>query len=120
MNTPASSGRARTATIRRLSPPSGAASYFDARLDAPGFRLVFLTRAPGSFEAARAERLKVSGNPAQYEDLRVFIEEQERMRRLVGESRLPRLEGDISDHDMGQACERIADGLEATGGLRAR
>ena len=39
------------------------------------------------------------------------------MQRLVGESRLPRLELDISDNDIPQAVEKIADWLEATGGL---
>ena len=34
-----------------------------------GFRLVLCTRAPGSFEAARERRLKVSGNARQYDDL---------------------------------------------------
>jgi hypothetical protein len=41
-----------------------------------GFRLVFCTRAPDSFEVARNERLKVSGNPPQYNDLQGFVEEQ--------------------------------------------
>src|SRR5439155_14411030 len=35
----------------------------EERLAALGFHLVFCTRTPESFEAARAERLKVSGNP---------------------------------------------------------
>jgi hypothetical protein len=95
-------------------------SWLEARLDALGFRLVLLTRAPDSFEAARAKRLKVSGNPSQYDNLQAFIEEQELIRRLVRESRLPRLELDISDNDVGQTCERIADWLEATGGLWAQ
>ncbi len=39
------------------------------------------------------------------------------MRRLVGESRLPALELDISDNDIPRAVERIADWMEASGGL---
>ncbi len=39
------------------------------------------------------------------------------MKRLVGESMLPRLELDISDNDIPLAVEKIADWLEATGGL---
>ena len=35
------------------------------------------TRSPDSFAAARAKRLKVSGNPSQYDDLGVFVREQE-------------------------------------------
>ncbi|MGD0612828.1 MAG: hypothetical protein ABSB41_15100 [Anaerolineales bacterium] len=91
--------------------------WLEERLDALGFHLVFLTRTPASFPAARAERLKVSGNPAQYDNLQVFIEEQEQMRRLVGESRLPTLELDISDSDVAHACDQIADWMESSGGL---
>jgi hypothetical protein len=39
------------------------------------------------------------------------------MQRLVRESRLPRLELDISDNDILSAMERIADWMEASGGL---
>jgi hypothetical protein len=94
--------------------------WLEERLNALGFRLVFCTRTPESFEAARAERLKVSGNPGQYNDLQVFVEEQELMRRLAGESILPRFEVDISDNNVTGAVERIADWLEQTGGLWAR
>lgn len=91
--------------------------WLEERLDALGFHLVFLTRTRTSFAAARAERLKVSGNPAQYDNLQGFIEEQELMRRLVGDSRLPTLELDISDSDVSHVCDQIADWMESTGGL---
>jgi hypothetical protein len=39
------------------------------------------------------------------------------MQRLVRESRLPRLELDISDNDIPKAVGKIADWMEATGGL---
>ncbi len=94
--------------------------WLEERLCALGFRLVFCTRTPQSFQAARTERLKVSGNPSQYNDLQAFIAEQELMRRLVGESMLPRLDVDISDNDVLGAVERIADWMEQTGGLWAR
>ena len=81
------------------------------------FRLVLLTRSPESFEAARAERLKVSGNPSQYDDLDLFIKEQVLIRRLAAESILPRLELDVSDNNIPAAVEKIADWMEATGGL---
>ena len=42
------------------------------------------------------------------------------MRREVRRSLLPSLEVDLSDDDVGGACERIADWLEATGGLTLR
>jgi hypothetical protein len=95
-------------------------SWLEQRLNALGFHLVFCTRTPESFEGARQERLKVSGNPAQYDDLQPLIDDQQLMRRLVGESSLPTLELDVSDNDILGAADRIADWLEGTGGLWAR
>ena len=91
--------------------------WLEERLVAVGFRLLLCTRTPASFGAARAERLTVSGNPSQYDDLEIFIREQELLRRLAAESRLPILEVDISDDDIPAAAERISDWLEQTGGL---
>ena len=82
-----------------------------------GFHLVFVTRTPESFLDARIERLKVSGNPSQYDDLTIFIQEQELLDKLISESVLPTLELDISDDDVPAAADRIADWLEETGGL---
>lgn len=93
--------------------------WLEARLAPLGFHLVFCTRSPESFAAARAERLKVSGNPSQYDDLQRFREEQKLLRRLVSESILPTLELDVSDNDVAGAADRIADWLEETGGLYA-
>ncbi|MCK5313586.1 MAG: hypothetical protein KAJ53_00620 [Anaerolineales bacterium] len=94
-------------------------TWLEQRLKPLGFHLVFVTRSPESFEAARAERLKVSGNPGQYDDLQVFVDEQKLMRQLVGESTLPTLTLDISDNDLNKATDQIADWLETTGGLWA-
>jgi hypothetical protein len=91
--------------------------WLEDRLRPLGFRLVFCTRTPESFEAARAERLKVSGNPAQYDDLKVFIEEQEFMRKLISASTLATFTVDVSDNNIPKAVENIADWLEQTGGL---
>jgi len=91
--------------------------WLEDRLLPLGFRLVFCTRSPESFEAARAERLKVSGNPSQYDDLSIFIEEQALLRELVAASRLPTFELDLSTNEVPGAVERIADWLEQTGGL---
>jgi hypothetical protein len=91
--------------------------WLEERLLSLGFRMVFCTRTPGSFEAARQERLKVSGNPSQYDDLGRFVDEQELMRRLTGESILPVYELDVSHGDVGRAADEIADWLERTGGL---
>ena len=91
--------------------------WLEDRLLSLDFRLVFCTRTPESFEAARIERLKVSGNPAQYDDLQVFIEEQELLRGLIEKSALSTLTVDVSDNDVSAAVEKIADWLEQTSGL---
>lgn len=95
-------------------------AWLEERLLPLDFHLVLCVRRPESFAAARAERLLVSGNPGQYDDLDVFVREQEIFRRLVGESRLPHLEVDLSEDDIPGACERIAEWMTATGGLWAR
>jgi len=94
-------------------------SWLEARLRPLGFRHVLCVRRPETFEAAREERLRVSGKPDQYADLEPFRREQELFRRLVRESSLPHLEVDVSDGDVGAAADRIAAWLEATGGLTA-
>ena len=91
--------------------------WLEERLLPLGFRLVLCTRSPESFTRAREERLKVSGNPGQYDNLEPFVAEQEDMRFEVGRSLLPSLEIDVSDDDVGGATDRIAAWLEATGGL---
>ncbi len=91
--------------------------WLEERLLPLGFRLVYCHRSPESFAAARAERLKVSGNPSQYDDLDRFVREQQRLEALVEASRLPKLRLDLSDNHVPGAVERIADWLEATGGL---
>jgi glutamate racemase len=78
---------------------------------------VYCTRTPDSFQATRAERFKVSGKPDQYDDLDVFVREQELMNELVASSSLKTLTLDISDNDVLAAVERIANWLKETGGL---
>jgi hypothetical protein len=94
--------------------------WLEQRLKAIGFHLVFLTRTPESFAQAREERLKVSANPSQYDDLQLFIDEQEQMRGLVAQSILPTLEVDISNSDIEGGATKIADWLESTGGLYSK
>ncbi len=94
-------------------------AWLEAMLLPLGFRHVLCTRSADTFAAARKERLAVSGNPSQYDDLDAFIAEQDLFRRLVGESRLPWAEIDVSDGNVGAAADRIADWLEASGGLYA-
>jgi hypothetical protein len=91
--------------------------WMEERLHKLGFHLVFCTRKPESFAEARNERLKVSGNPSQYDDLQKFIDEQAMFRNAICKSILPTLELDISDNDIAQAVEKIADWMESTGGL---
>lgn len=91
--------------------------WLEDRLAALNFRLVFCTRRAETFAAARAERLKVSGNPRQYDELEPFAQEQERIRALVAESRLRTLEIDVSDGRIARICDEVADWLAATGGL---
>jgi hypothetical protein len=93
--------------------------WLEERLYPLGFRLVLCVRRPETFEAARRERLEVSGNPRQYDDLRPFLEEQEAFRAVVAASRLAALTLDVSDGDVSAAATRIVDWLEATGGLHA-
>lgn len=92
----------------------------EERLHKLGFHLVLCTRSEYSFAAARAERVKVSGKPSQYDDLSIFIREQELMRKLASESILPKLELDISDNDVPAAGDHIADWMTGTGGLWAK
>ena len=93
--------------------------WLERRLRAVGFRLVLCTRRPSSFAAARRRRLQISGKPSQYDDLEVFIGEQEQFRAVAESCGLEWLEIDVSDDDVGAAAERIADWLETTGGLTA-
>ena len=91
--------------------------WLEERLLPLNFRIVLLSRSPESFASARAERLKVSGNPSQYDDLSLFVQEQELICRLADESILPKLVIDISDNNIDSAVECIADWMETTGGL---
>jgi hypothetical protein len=94
--------------------------WVDRGLAKLGFRLVLCTRDPGSFAAARRRRLRVSGNPRQYDDLEAFVEEQKLLRRFAKQSRLPTLELDMSDNDVTRAADEVATWLERTGGLYQR
>jgi len=93
--------------------------WLEDRLKKLDFRLIFLSRSEESFESALKKRLQVSGNPAQYKDLNVFIDEQETFRKLIQKSTLRKYEVDISDNQVDQAVGKIADWLEETGGLWA-
>ena len=91
--------------------------WLEEELQPLGFRIIHCVRRPESFADARRARLEISGKPEQYDDLEVFVREQELLRELVAESTLPALELDVSDGDVGAAADRVAAWLEATGGL---
>lgn len=93
--------------------------WLETRLKKLDFRLIFVTRSANSFASALHDRLQVSGNPAQYQDLSVFINEQETYRDLINNSALMTLKVDISDNQVEHAVNQIADWLESTGGLWA-
>jgi hypothetical protein len=94
-----------------------ALDWLDEGLARLNFRLVLLVRQPESFAAAREERIKVSGNPGQYDELSPFIEEQESFRKLARSSRIPFLELDVTGRDTRDLAGSIADWLEESGGL---
>ncbi len=64
-------------------------------------------------------RLKISSNPSQYDDLTLFIREQEVVQELVKKSVIPSLRVDVTDYSLDKQVDYIADWLEATGGLNA-
>jgi hypothetical protein len=92
-------------------------AWLEDRLIPLRFVVVNCRRSPDSFAAAREERLKVSGNPGQYDDLGRFVREQERFREAYSRSRLPRLDLDVSDGDLARAADRVADWMDAEGYL---
>lgn len=94
--------------------------WLEERLAALGFHLIFCYRAPETFEQARRERMKVSGKPSQYDDLSLFLREQDVMQTLVEESLLPKKTLDVSHNDVAAASDEVADWLESNGGLYAR
>jgi hypothetical protein len=91
--------------------------WLEDRLRPLGFRIVFCTRTPESFASAREERLKVSGKPSQYDNLQVFVEEQQLLDELISRSTLPVHRVDVSDNSISAAVGSIADWMETTGVL---
>jgi len=91
--------------------------WLEEKLSLLGFRLIFCTRTPESFQSAKEERLKVSGNPGQYDNLNLFIDEQNIMREIIAKSILPVYEVDVSDNNVNSAVEKIASWMELNGGL---
>jgi hypothetical protein len=86
--------------------------WLEERMLPLGFCIVFCTRTEDSFEKAREERIKVSGKPSQYDDLDIFIREQEEFRKAISQSILPHFEIDMSNDTVDSVCDKIADYLE--------
>jgi hypothetical protein len=93
--------------------------WLEERLIRLGFRLVFCWREPNSFEEARRRRLKISSNPSQYNDLKIFLREQEVLQELIDRSLLPKMVVDVTGKTIAESVTQVADWLEATGGLTA-
>lgn len=102
---------------QRLNGLSFETEWIEERLALLGFHLVLCVRSEASFAAARERRLKVSGNPSQYDDLSPFYEEQAAMRAVAERSILPTLVLDVSDDDIAGAADRVVAYLEGNGGL---
>jgi len=92
-------------------------TWLEQRLNKLNFRLIYCYRTPESFAAAKTERLKVSGNPSQYNDLNLFIEEQQILNDIIEKSTLPVHKVDMSTNDVPGAANNIAQYLEESGGL---
>jgi hypothetical protein len=94
-------------------------AWLEERLLPLGFHVVLCTRRPKTFARAREDRLRISGNPGQYDDLAAFLDEQDLFREACAASALPVLELDMTDPDLAGACDRVADWMSETGGLWA-
>jgi hypothetical protein len=92
-------------------------SWLEKRLKALNFFMVHTVRAADTFDKARADRLVYSENRHRYIDLQKFVDEQNVLRDLMGGSRLPVLEVDVSDDDIERVANEILDWVEAAGGF---
>jgi hypothetical protein len=88
-------------------------SWVDERLAALSFVLVHLRRDPATFPAAREHRLTYSENPHRYDDLTMFVHEQELMGELVERSCLHSVTVDVSDGDIDRISLEVLDGVRA-------
>jgi len=89
--------------------------WVDKRLANIGCVLVHLWRDPESFPAARKHRLTYSENPHRYDDLDVFIEEQEIIKSMVQASRMRSYTVNVSDGDVGRIAQEVLDWVKQIG-----
>ncbi|MEU6645386.1 hypothetical protein ABZ863_22925 [Saccharomonospora sp. NPDC046836] len=83
--------------------------WLEERLHPLGFAVVLCCRQADSFPRAREQRLRVSGNPAQYDDLGIFLHEQDELRAAARRSRLPLLELDVTGRGVDELADAVAD-----------
>ncbi|MBT3227813.1 MAG: hypothetical protein HOD43_09800 [Candidatus Marinimicrobia bacterium] len=93
--------------------------WLEEGLQELGFHLVLCIRSHDSFEAARDERLKISGNPSQYDNLDVFRREQDHFIELATQSKLPVLKLDVSTASIDDLAGKVGDWMSSMGGLYA-
>ena len=91
--------------------------WLEDRLNALGFRLVLCYRRPETFIEARRERLKISGNPSQYDDLARIVREQEMLFDAFRNSKLDKLMIDVTDRTVASLAEEITTWLEQSGAI---
>lgn len=83
--------------------------WLEQRLRPLGFAVVLCVRDPATFPEARLKRLRISGNPAQYDDLDVFVREQEQLVAAARASGLPVLELDVTGHSVAHLADTVVD-----------
>jgi hypothetical protein len=91
--------------------------WLEERLLPLNYRIILCIRQPSNFEAAREERLKVSGNPSQYDNLSIYLKEQEYLEQIADKSLLRVLKLDVSSGNLPDLANQIADWMDSTGGL---
>ncbi len=82
-------------------------AWVDQRLAALGVVLVHSWRDPASFGTARDLRLTYSENPHNYDDLSVFIREQELMQEIIDSSAMASCTVDVTDGDIDRVANDV-------------
>lgn len=81
--------------------------WVDQRLADLGFVVIHLHRDTSTFPEARTHRLTYSENPHRYDDLDLFVREQQLMAELVSESSMPSTTVSVSDGDVDRIAGEI-------------
>ncbi|MBV8931880.1 MAG: hypothetical protein JOZ47_23690 [Kutzneria sp.] len=85
--------------------------WLEDRLRPLGFCVVLCLRDPDTFSDARTQRLRVSGNPSQYDDLGAFVREQNALLAAAGRSTLPVLPLQVTGRAVDDLAGEVADWL---------